>query len=105
LNNNIKYLEEFSKTIEDSIYKLKEILKTINEKIDELKKKIVTFFTKIRSILNDREEELLEEVDNFYGKTFLKEDIIKKGEKAPNQIEKFLIKEKALNEGGMMIIY
>ena len=49
LNNNIKYLEEFSKTIEDSINKLKEILKTINEKKDELKKEISTIFTKIRS--------------------------------------------------------
>jgi len=92
LNNNIKYLEEFSKTIEDSINKLKEILKTINEKKDELKKEISTIFTKIRSTLNDREDELLDEVDNLYEKIFLKEDIIKKGEKAPHQIEKFLKK-------------
>ena len=99
LNNNIKYLEEFSKTIEDSINKLKEILKTINEKKDELKKEISTIFTKIRSTLNDREDELLDEVDNLYEKTFLKEDIIKKGEKAPHQIEKFLIKGKLLNDG------
>ena len=56
LNNNIKYLEEFSKTIEDS-------------------------------------------KNNLYEKTFLKEDIIKKGEKAPHQIEKFLIKGKLLNDG------
>ena len=99
LNNNIKYLEEFSKTIEDSINKLKEILKTINEKKDELKKEISTIFTKIRSTLNDREDELLDEVDNLYEKIFLKEDIIKKGEKAPHQIEKFLIKGKLLNDG------
>ena len=98
LNNNIKYLEEFSKTIEDSINKLKEILKTVNDKKDELKKKISTIFTKIRSALNEREDKLLEEVDNFYEKTFLKEDIIKKGEKCPNQIEKYLIRGKALNE-------
>ena len=98
LNKNIKYLEEFSKNIEDSINKLKEILKTINESKDKLKKNISIIFTKIRSILNDREDELLKEVDEFYNKAFMKEDLIKKGEKAPNQIKLFLNKGKALNE-------
>ena len=98
LNNNIKYLEEFSKTVEDSINKIKEILKKVNESKDELKKKISTIFTKIRSALNDREDELLIEIDNFYEKTFLKEDLIKKGEKAPNQIKLYLIKGNSINE-------
>ena len=72
LNENIKYLEEASKTIENSINKLKEIVRTVNESKEELKKKISIIFTKIRTVLNDREDELYLEVDNIYDKFFLK---------------------------------
>ena len=98
LNENIKYLEEFSQSIENSINKLKEILKTINESKDELKKKISEIFTKLRCTLNEREDALFKELDNLYEKKFIKEDIIKKGEKMPNQIKLYLDKGKELNE-------
>ena len=98
LNENIKYLEEFSKTIESSINKLKEILKIIDENKEDVKKKISEVFTKIRSTLNDREDELLLQVDKLYEKNFLKEEIIKQGEKTPNQIKYFLEKGKILND-------
>ena len=98
LNENIIYLEEFSQSIENSINKLKEILKTINESKDELKKKISEIFTKLRCTLNEREDALFKELDNLYEKKFIKEDIIKKGEKMPNQIKLYLDKGKELNE-------
>ena len=91
-------MEEFSKTIESSINKLKEILKIIDENKEDVKKKISEVFTKIRSTLNDREDELLLQVDKLYEKNFLKEEIIKQGEKTPNQIKYFLEKGKILND-------
>ena len=98
LNENIKYLEEISKTIDDSINKLKELSKIIDENKDKLKMKISEIFTKIRSALNKREDELFKEIDEQFEKNFLKEETIKKGEKIPNQIKANLEKGKILNE-------
>ena len=98
LNENIKYLEEISKTIDDSINKLKELSKIIDENKDKLKMKISEIFTKIRNALNKREDELFKEIDEQFEKNFLKEETIKKGEKIPNQIKANLEKGKILNE-------
>ena len=38
-------------------------------------------FTKLRNALNDREDELLKEVDNKYNEFYFNEDIIKKSVK------------------------
>jgi len=97
LKENIKILEESSEKIEDSLNKLKEIFEKINESKEELKLKILNCFTKIRNIINSREDELLLELDNLYDNTFFKEDIIKKGEKLPKQIKIFLEKGKLLD--------
>ena len=97
LNENIKYLEESSKNIEESIKNLKEIYEKINEKKEEIKLKISKIFTKIRSIVNEREDQLLLELDNIYDKFYFKEEIIKRGEKIPNLIQTFLEKGKLLN--------
>ena len=99
LEENMKYLEDFSKTIDASINKLKEIIKNIDENKDELKKKISEVFTKIRSALNEREDELFLKVDNFFENNFIKEDKIKKLEKAPNRIKLHLEKGKIISEG------
>ena len=51
------------------------------EKIDkskeELKRNIQKIFTKLRNALNDREDELLLEVDNKYNELYFDENIIK----------------------------
>ena len=98
LNENIKKLEEFSENIKDSINKLKEIFETINKSKEELKTKISKIFTKIRETINEREDKLLLEVDNLYEKTFFKEELIKDGEKIPNEIKINLEIGKKLNE-------
>jgi len=97
LNDNIKYLEEASKKIKESIKNLKEIYEKINESKEEMKLKISKIFSKIRNALNEREEQLLFELDNIYDNSYFKEDIIKKGEKIPNQIKTYLEKGKLLN--------
>ena len=66
LKSNIKYLEEISETLSDSINNLKIIFeKTVKDK-EELNIKIKNTFAKIRSTLNNREEEILMEVNNLF---------------------------------------
>ena len=98
LNENIQNLEELSKNIEESIKKLKEIYEKINENKEEIKLKISNIFTKIRNIINEREDQLLKELDNLYDNSYFKEDIIKNGEKIPKQIKIYLEKGKLLNK-------
>ena len=45
----------------------------LNEKKEEIKLKISTIFTKIRNIINEREDQLLLDVDNEYNNTFIYE--------------------------------
>ena len=100
LNENIKYLKESSKSIEESIKKLKEIYEKINESKEEIKLKISKIFTKIRNIINEREDRLLIELDSIYDQTYFKVDLIKKGEKIPNQIVNLIEKGNILiNQG------
>ena len=86
LEENMKKLEELSKNIENSIKELKNIFEKINKEKEELKIKIQKIFTKIRTELNNREEQLLMKVDEKYDDLFFKEEIIKKYEKLPKKI-------------------
>ena len=96
LLENIKYLEQYSGNIEDSLNKLKEIYEQMNKSKEEIKQKIINEFTKIRNLINEREDKLLSELDNIYEKEYFKEDIIKKGEKLPQHMKGFLEKGKEL---------
>ena len=95
---NIKSLESLFNKLELSINELKKLFKRINENKEELKLKIQKLFTKIRGALNEREDELLLEVDNQYDKLFLKEDIIIESEKLPNKIKISLEKGKLIEK-------
>ena len=98
LKDNIKYLEDLSEDLNDSIKELKTIFDKIEERKEELKLKIQNIFTKIRTALNEREDELLLEVDNKYNDIFGKEDIIKESEKLPNKIKLSLEKGKLIDK-------
>ena len=97
LKDNIKYLEDLSNNLDNSIKELKILFNKINENKEELKLRIQKIFTKIRNCLNEREDELLSEVDNKYKKIFCNEDIIKESEKLPNKIKLSLEKGKLIN--------
>ena len=97
LKENIQLLQKLSNSFEDSIDKLKEIFKKISEDKEDLKLKIQKIFTKIRNELNNREDELLLEVDNKFDKEFFKEDIIKESEKLYNKVKISMENSKALN--------
>ena len=90
LKDNIKCLENLSNSLEESINKLKKIFDKINENKENLKLKIQKIFTKIRNEINNREDELLLEVDKIFNDSFFNEDIIKESEKLPNKIKESL---------------
>ena len=92
LQKNIKYMEDLSKTIDNSIKELKVMFEKINERKEVLKLKIQETFTKIRSKINDREDELLLEVDKEFNKYYFKEEIEKDFLKLPNKINESLKK-------------
>ena len=83
----------------ESINNLKELFKVINQNKDELKIKIQNIFTKLRSAINEREEQLLLEVDNAYNQYFINEEFIAKNEKLPRRIKTVLEKGKIIDEG------
>ena len=97
LKENMKQLEELSNGINESINKLKIIVEKMNEKKEELKFKIQKIFTNIRNIINNREDELLLEIDNKYNNKYIDENIYKEIEKLPNKIKISLEKGKLLD--------
>ena len=94
LVENIKYLKEMSNTIDKSINELKTIFEKLNKNKEKLKEDIQKVFTKIRNSVNEREDEILLQVDKIYGELFFKEDLIKQSEKLPNKIKASLYKGK-----------
>jgi len=98
LQDNIKLLEELSNSLLNSINQLKIIFEKIKDNKESIKINIQNIFTKIRNEVNKREDELLLEVDNFYINTFFKEELIKEGEKMPNEIKASLEKGKEINK-------
>ena len=70
----------------------------INEEKEELKLKIQKIFTKLRNVLNERENELLLEVDKKYNEIYFNEKLVNEAEKLPNKIKIFLDKGKKIEK-------
>ena len=96
LKDNIKSLEELSIKLDEAIKNLKIIFEKINENKEKLKLDIAKIFTKIRKEINDREDKLYLEIDNYYEKNYCNEDIIKKSDKLPKRIKDSLEKGKLI---------
>ena len=93
----MKILEELSKDINESIKKMKIKYEQMNEKKEELKLKVQKIFTNIRNVINNREDELLLEIDNKYNDISIEEQVYKEIEKLPNKIKLSLEKGKLLD--------
>ena len=98
LKQNLKYLEDLSINLEQSIKEIKEISEKVLESKDQLKLYIQKIFTKLRSALNEREDALLIEVDNKFDELCFDEQIIRKYEKLPNKVKIYLEKGKLLEQ-------
>ena len=94
---NIKFLEELSNNIQQSIKDLKSIFEKMNKNKEELKLNIQQIFTKIRSEINNREDQLLIEVDQKFENIFYKENIVKESQKLPIKIKDSLEKGKIID--------
>ena len=97
LEKNIKNLEELSNNLKTSIDKLKNIFETIIVNKEELKVTVQKIFTKIRNIINERENEIFQEIDNQFNTIFFSEEFLKETEKLPNKIKTSLEKGKNIN--------
>ncbi len=97
LLKNIKILENLTLDIEKSINQLKIINEKINKNKEDIKEKIQKEFTKIRNAINEREDQLLLEIDKYYEKIFFNEDFIRENDKLPNKIKISLEKGKKIN--------
>ena len=96
LKENINSLENISLDLDKKINELKIIIDKIEKSKEKLKTNIQKIFTKLRSALNDREDELLQEVDKIFNDLYINEEIIKDSNKLPNKIKISLEKGKEI---------
>ena len=73
--------------MQSSIDELKKLIEKLTKNKEEIKTNIQKVFTKIRNEINNREDELLLEVDNQFENNYFNEDILKESEKLPNKIK------------------
>ena len=97
LQENIKYLHNLDNVFEKSLNKLKNTFEEINEKKVQLKLKISKIFTEIRNLLNEKEDELLLQINEKYN-IYIKEDIIKESQNIPKQIKILLENGKIIDK-------
>ena len=97
LKEKINELEQLANGFEKSIEEIKKLFLKINEDKEELQLKIQKIFTKIRNKLNEREDELLKDIDEQFNKIYCDEKIIKESEKLPNKIKISLEKGKKID--------
>ena len=98
LKENINSLEELANGFEKSIEETKKLFQKINDNKEELKLKVQKIFTKIRTKLNEREDELLKDIDEQFNKIYCDEKIIKESEKLPGKIKTSLEKGKLIDK-------
>ena len=98
LKENIKYLEDCSFKIENSINELKKIFEEIQGAKEELKMKVSKIFTQIRNELNEREDKILFDIDDKFNNIYFKEEIIHRSENLPNELKKSIEKGKLIEK-------
>ena len=104
LKENMKTLEDLSLNLKETINELKIIFEKIENNKEELKIKIQKIFTKIRNQINDREDELLLDVDKKFKELYFNDDILKESEKLPDIIQASLERGKLINSNKDMIL-
>ena len=76
LKENIKILEDLSNSFNNIFKELKEIFEKVEKNKEDLKLTVQKAFTKIRTALNEREDKLLEEIDNYLMKDILMKKLL-----------------------------
>jgi len=96
LKENNQYLEDFK--FEYSTSDLEILFDKINKNKETLMQNIQKIFTKIRNVLNEREDEILLEVNNQFNNFYINEDLIEKSKVLSNRIKITLEKGKSLDK-------
>ena len=96
---NVQFLKSLLNSFEQMNNELILLFEKINKDKEELKLKIQKIFTNIRNLINDREDQLLLEVDKQFENSFCNEDILKESEKLPKKIKLSLEKEEFITKG------
>ncbi len=96
LNENIKYLEDIQTNLSILINEVQILYKNLKKNKDNLKQKVQKIFNKIRDGLNEREKQLISEIDKKFNKLFVEEEIIKESENLCEKIKNSIEKEKII---------
>jgi hypothetical protein len=88
---------KFNESLKE-LKELKELFQIIEKDKENLKFEVQKIFTNIRNTINEREDKLIEEIDNIYKVKYFDEDIIKNWEKLPKQIKLSLEKGKLIDK-------
>ena len=96
--DNYNKLKEISNNLEKTINQFKVLIEQINKNKEELILEIQKVFTKIRTALNEREDELLSKVKEIYESSFFDEEIVKESEKLPIKVKQSLDSIKNIKE-------
>jgi hypothetical protein len=99
LSENIKYLEKSAVTIESKIEELNKSFEEMNRKKEILHFNIAQVFTKIRQIINEREDEILASFEKMFDNSNFKDENLKKNKKFTKDIQTYLEKGKTLLNG------
>ena len=97
LKENLKYLKDLSNNLDQTINNIKKLYEKIMKNKEILQNKIQNTFNKLRNNIDEREKELLLEVDKQYNKLFMNEDIVKKSENLTNKVKISLKIGKTIN--------
>ena len=87
IKENIKFLEELSNNLQKSLDLLTSFFEKIKASKEEIKTNIQKVFTKVTNELNNREDELLLEVDKEFDEIYFNENIMKESKNLPNKIK------------------
>ena len=98
INENIKYLRGLSDSLQKSIDEMKIFFEKINENKEKIKLQIQNIFTKIRNELNNREDKILQEVEEQYNIIYGNENIVKDSIKLPDKIKIILENVENINK-------
>ena len=71
-------------------------IEKVEDDKEKLKKEIQSMFTKLRNLINNKEDEILLQIDNKYEEIFFDKDYIHETEKLPEKINKSLEKGKII---------
>ena len=98
LDKNLNELENLSNNIKERINITKNFYDKVDKLKEDLKSKILKIITNLRNKLNEREDELISEVDKIFSNICPEEKLILNFEKIPKKIISILDQKDALDE-------